>query len=361
MRQQEKTMQQIDPLAAGTSWDSTVVIAITAWVYAVIATITDFRLSQFPLLLAGALGLLTVALLLHLWFAMASHAPYRRLSFAIVITLTISAGALQVASMGVTQSSFVTEWGPVAVALVFASASGYRPLSDQYYAGLAAVLTLSLILVLVGIQKELPLGIAYFAVSGITLIAIVVLGQASYTMQATKVLSNWLKNTPTESTGARSSISVKVKSVEKAERFMLRILESGRISFEDTEQATKLSGNIRAELLALSSQTWLDVAGYHVTDPDKIVESFDISAQSTLLALLERLEDINVDNLKLSFTQDAKGSRISAMILGNVENLSTNKLRSMLSAYLRVMYVVFDDVRLISHDGQVKVMFYYAR
>lgn len=361
MRRQEKTMQQIDPLAAGTSWDSTVVISITAWVYAVIATILDYRVSQIPALLVTGLGLLTLALVSHLWFAMASHAPYRRASFALVITLTISAGALQVASMGATQSSFVTEWGPVAVAFVLASASGYRPLPDQYFAGLAAVLTIFIELVYVGFQKDLPLGIAYFAVSGISLIAIVVLGQASYTMQATKVLNTWLESSQQEKSRTKNSIEVRVKSVDAAEKFMLDILGSGRVSFEDTEKASQLAQNIRAELLTLASKTWLDVAGYEVTDPNKVVDSFDISAQSTLLALLERLTDVGVENLKLSFTEDVKGSRVSAMILGDVQNLSTNKLRALLSAYLRVMYVVFDDVRLISHDGQVKVMFYYAR
>jgi hypothetical protein len=43
------------------------------------------------------------------------------------------------------------------------------------------------------------------------------------------------------------------------------------------------------------------------------------------------------------------------------ETITGGKLRTHVSSFLRVMYVVFEDVRFINNDGQVNVMFYYAK
>ncbi len=360
MAVQEKSLQQLDPLAAGTSWDSTLIIVILSWSYALLMTVLNFAdTTDLPLLIT-ALALLSIGLGAHLWFAHPSHAPYRRWSYTVIVLFTISAGACEIAAMAGSTVSFVQEWGPISVALLFASASGYRPLSDQYYAGLAAVLVLGAELWIVGISSELPFGPAYFAVSGISLIAIVVLGQASYTMKATKVYFAWIEAAERD---AHHISTVRVPSMDVAQTFLIEVLESGKISESDRVAAQEISTQIRTELLNLSQGTWLEHAGYSLHDPTDLAQRFDASSQTTFLTLLEGLGENNIVDINVSFTLDPKTRRISVAVIGRSTQpkLSQTRLRTLLSPYLRVMYVIFDDVRIFTHEHEVKVMFYYDR
>ena len=126
MRKPERTMQQLDPLAAGTSWDVAVFFSVISWVYAVLITVTTYKNSDNPVFLSIAIVFLTIAVLAHLWFAAPRHAPYTRGKYGLFVFLSVSAAVFQISSDGAGSLSMLTEWGPIVVALLFASASGYR-------------------------------------------------------------------------------------------------------------------------------------------------------------------------------------------------------------------------------------------
>ena len=365
MRNHERTLQQLDPLAAGTSWDVALFFGIATWAYAAVVSTSNFRHIDQPVFLAVALVLFTLGVLVHLWSAAPRHAPYTRRSYSIVVFLVISAGACEIVSDGGGTISMLTDWGPIAVALIFASASGYRPLPDQYYAGLAAVLTLGGMLAIDGLHHELPFGLAYLAVSGITLIAIVVLGQASYTYKASRILMAWQK-TVNENAVDPADVSSEELSepiTHEAREFFIGLLDSGRVTEEDTEHARALAGQIRSQLLEMTAQTWVERAGCTLHDPEHVLSDLELSAQSALSALISGMTDAKVSNIQVSLRVDPTTQRLSCVIQGaeQAQGLSGGKLRTHLSSFLRVMYVIFEDVRFITNDGNVNVMFYYAR
>lgn len=365
MRKQERTLQQLDPLAAGTSWDVALFFGIATWAYAVIVSISNFRSIDNASYLGISLVAITAGVLVHLWSAAPRHAPYTRRKYSIVVFLIITAGAFEIASDGGGTISMLTDWGPIAVALIFASASGYRPLPDQYYAGLAAVLTLGGVLTIDGLHHNLPFGLAYFCVSGVTLIAIVVLGQASYTYKASRILMAWQK-TVNENVVDPAAVSTELLAepiTHEAREFLVGLLESGRITEQDTEQARALAGQIRSQLLEMTDQSWVERAGCTLHDPEHVLGELELSAQSAISALITGLNEASVADIHVSIRLDPISQRLSCVIQGTeaAQGMSGSKLRTHLSSFLRVMYVVFEDVRFINNDGHVNVMFYYAK
>jgi hypothetical protein len=365
MRKSERTMQQLDPLAAGTSWDVAVFFSLATWAYAVIVSAITFKAIENPGFLIAALITLTATVAVHLWSAAPRNAPYTRLHFSIVVALAITTAALQISSDGTGSVTMLLEWGPISVALLFASASGYRSLPDQYFAGLAAVLTLFGVLALDSLRHPQPFGMFYFCVSGVALIAIVVLGQASYTFKATRILMAWQKtvNETAVEPGEINEVDIAGPLTREAREVLVSLLSSGRVTEADNKRARELAGSIRSELVLLSDQTWVERSGCVLHDPEKVLSKLDLSAQSSISALVTGLVDAGVQHLQISLRTDPQSERLSCVIQGSESpaSMTGGKLRTHVSSFLRVMYVVFEDVRYINNDGQVNVMFYYAK
>lgn len=368
MSDRGRSLQQIDPLTAATSWEAAIVIVFVTWCYVVLATVSSLVHISNMYLMAIAIIFMTLSLGLHLWFAAPRHAPYGKWSYTLVVFFAISAACFQVGAMDNHVTGYFFEWGPIALALLFTSASGYRPLSDQYYAGLAAVLSVGGLLALNSLSLDIPFGPAYFAVSGITLIAIVVLGQASYTQKATSVLRAWnatvseLAQPPSQPSSAVTA-EVTKPFIDEVKHFYVELLETGRVNAEDAEKARQLSGEIRGELLTLSTRTWVERIGCELHDPEQLLGRFDLSSQSSISALITGLRDNGVRSITVSLRSDPATDRLSCVVLGKdhgERSAASYRLRIKLAPYLRVMYVVFQDVRMIEQDGEVKVLFYYA-
>jgi hypothetical protein len=365
MRIQEKSMQQLDPLAAAASWDTSVFFVIVTWSYAVLATVTELSEATFPIVMIVALASLTIGGVAHLWYAAPRQWPYRRSHYVVVVGFVVTAGTLQVISMAGFYQPFLAEWGPIAVALIFAAASGYRPVLDQHIAGLFAAVTIGSALFITAMYMETPFGPLYYSVAGVTLLSVVVLGQAAYTRKASTTLRTWHANI----SQASSEVDIPVLSkqlqpqTQQAEELIVSLLESGKISAQDSKRAAELATELRRELIALSSQTWVEHSGYSLDDPDHLLERFDVSAQSAVSALMAGLSTPSGGKEALSLRQDPHTRKISCVLVGALSvdsEMTTTEIRSMLAPYMRVMHVVFDDVRLINHEGEVKVMFYYV-
>lgn len=365
MRVQEKSMQQIDPLAAAASWDTSVFFVILTWSYALLATVTQLAQATFPILMIIALACLTAGGVAHLWFAAPRQWPYRRSYYGLVVGLVSTAGILQVLSMAGIYQPSLAEWGPIAVALIFAAASGYRPVLDQHIAGFFAAMGIGTTLFFTGLYIETPFGPWYYSIAGVSLLSIVVLGQAAYTRKALTILQAWQANMSQATTVVGAPVlSKKLQShTQQGERLIVSLLESGKISAQDSKRAAELATELRRELISLSSQTWVERSGYTLDDPDHLLERFDVSAQSAASALMAGLSTPSGGKEALSLRRDPQSHRISCVILGVLSNqaeITTTDIRSMLAPYMRVMHVVFEDVRLINHKGEIKVMFYYA-
>lgn len=365
IRVRERSMQQLDPLAAAASWDTSVLLVLLTWSYAILATVTELSQATFPVLMIIALASLTAGGIAHLWFAAPRNWPYRRSHYTLVVSCVVSAGVFQVVSMAGFYQPYLAEWGPIAVALIFAASSGYRPILDQHIAGLSAAVALGATLFVTGLSIETPFGLWYYSVAGVSLLSIVVLGQAAYTRKASTTLLAWQSNMSVNNISVDSPAELQQLRplAVQGEELIVSLLESGKITAEDSRDAAELSEKLRRELISLSTQTWVERSGYQLEDSEHLLDKFDVSAQSAVSALMAGLTSVGVSKETLSLQKDLSSQRISCVLLGVLSDgveMSSTDIRSTLAPYMRVMHVVFEDVRLIIHEGEIKVMFYYA-
>jgi hypothetical protein len=193
----------------------------------------------------------------------------------------------------------------------------------------------------------------------------VVLGQASYTFKASRILMAWQKtvNETAIEPGEINDVDIAGPLTREARELLVSLLTSGRVSEADNDRARVLAGQIRTELVLLSDQTWVERSGCTLHDPEKVLNHFELSAQSAISALISGLFEAGVEDLQISLRTEPDTTRLSCVIQGveSEQTLTGGKLRTYVSSFLRVMYVVFEDVRFINKDRQVNVMFYYAK
>jgi hypothetical protein len=369
MRAPERTMQQLDPLGAGGSWDVALLISLGTWAFVVLQGIVDFSSAPSPDQSVLAVVIFTLAIAAHLWFAAPRHAPYHRTSFVGVAALLAVAAVFQISSVHGTTTSLSNDWGIYVVALILASSSVFRPGFETQLVGLGVIVVVGSALAFDTLSTAHPFGPAYYVVSGIAPIAIVILGQASYTFKATSVMLAWRssieklrdENVPS----LRSTLALSV-GAQLADEFgdevrplLVRILDSGRISAGDAETARELATSLRARLISVSSQSWLERTGASVTDPDRRVDEYSPRARAAIIALIAGLGEAGAQRPTVRLSPDP-GTR---QLLAEAEWKTTDseaKIRTALAPYLRVMYVLFDDVRVSYRGGQVTLKFQYG-
>jgi hypothetical protein len=369
MRRTERTMQQLDPLGAGGSWDVALLISLGTWTYVVLDTVSDLTTAPEPALTMVAALSFTLAIVGHLWSAAPRHAPYTRTRFIAVSFFLVLGAVAQVISVGGTTTSLSNDWGVIVVALIVASSSVFRPAAEMQLVGLGVVLAIGTALALDPASREHPFGPAYYVVVGLSPIMIVVLGQASYTFKATTIMMSWRRSLEKlrddSAPSVRTSLALSV-GAQLAEEFgdqtrplLLGILDSGRVSAADAEAARDLAVSLRARLLTVSSQSWLERTGATVVDADRRVDEYSPSARAAMIALISGLAEVGVPSPTVTLLPDPGTRQILAEVLWKSWD-SAARIRTALAPYLRVMYVLFDDVRVSYSAGQVTLKFQYG-
>lgn len=365
MKPRERTMQQLDPLGSAGSRDSAVVITLATWTYVSLGTVIDFPNAQNLPFLVIALVLMSAACVVNLIASSPSHAPYSRAMFSLMLFLAIAGAAFQLAAVHGRDMSLANDWGPLSLALLLASASVFRPRRDQYFAGIFSVLSLGGILAIEAIQLEPTFGIAFFVVTGISPIVIIVMGQASYTGKATRTMVTWRRSfedvpSGNEARGVVNSVGQQLSKEFRADvdPLLVGILQRDLITPADIESARIVAADVRQRLMELSHQSWLARTGTTVIDPNLLVASFDDSARTALTAFVQGLDRLGISEPTVWTSKNTKGG-IDCELSSKITHDGL-RLRSDLAPYLRVMYVVFDDVRVTYTKTEVRLKFHYG-
>lgn len=362
-------MQQMNPLGQGGMWDVAIFMSVTAWAYITFMCAVQYSQAVFPALLVCTVAFFTAAIVLHLWAANPQHAPYRASSYHWVAGLATAGAVTQIVAMHTDDPKMAVAWGPVAAAYLLASASVYRPSLDQGVTGIAVVLTLAGAVVIDGQAGTHPFGIAYVAIAVVGVVAIIILGQASYTGVATRTLEAWNRdaeqNLTQHSQDVREQVSDDVTNQlsrefqTEAEPLLASVIQNGRINSADIGAARELAFRVRERLLELNSQSWLQAAGSEVTDDLRLVDAIDESVRAALVALCVGMDSTGLGRPRFELTRGTKAGAINIEMRSSVgRNLARTRIE--LAPYIRVIYVVFDDVRVSFRDGEVSLKFKYG-
>ncbi len=365
MKRRERTMQQLDPLGSAGSRDSAVVITLVTWTYVAIGTVLDISVTNKSIELTCALLLMSAACVVNLVASSPSKAPYSRKMFSVMLALAISGAVFQLAAVHGRDTSLANDWGPLALALLLASASVFRPRYDQYVAGITSIVVIGVVLWVESMQFEPPFGAAYFVVTGISPVVIVVMGQASYTGKATRTMLAWGSrvdgsSAERDAVGVMASVGQQLTREFRADvdPLLIGILQKDLVSSADIETARVVAGNVRQRLMELSQQSWLARLGVTVMDPDGLVTHLDDSARTAVTALVQGFGQLGTTTPTV-WISGANQRGIDIELSSKITHDSL-RLRSDLAPYLRVMYVVFDDVRVTYAKTEVRLKFHYG-
>jgi len=363
------SMTQVNPLGSSGSWEAAVVLGLATWSYVLLSTVVSFATFPDQTKMLLAVVLITVAIIINMVVAAPRSREYRRYDFFLVAGLALGAALLQSAASPGGVASIATDWGPLALAGILASASAFRPRFDLLWAGFSAA-------VIVGIQKtlesrssELPFGLVYFVLMAVAPIVIVTLGQAAYTGYAIRSLKAWRRGfqqtqeqsnsfaamgtARTIAQGLLSEFGVDVQPL------LVRILQSGRITATDVDLAAAAAERIRSRLVTLSAQTWLERLPVEAIDDDAVTEKFDVASRAAVTALVSGMNAQGLSGLIVRLTPVADSSRIQVHI-SSQHSQSRFALRAKLAPIFRVLYVVFFNVSAVYGTGTLTVQFDYG-
>lgn len=365
----ERTMQQMNPIGQGGMWDVALVMGLSAWAYITMMCVIQFPSAIYPDLLLVTWLTFTAAIVVHLWAANPQHAPYRAAPYHWVAGLASVGAICQMFALHTDDPRMAVVWGPMAVAYLLASASVFRPSVDQIVTGAVVIAVLASAVVIDGQAAVHPFGIAYVAIAVVGILAIIILGQASYTGKATRTLDAWSIETARTleeySTQVREEVSADFTArlsrefQAEAEPLLSRVVQSGRISVADITEAQSLAGRVRNRLIELNAQNWLQAAGSVVEDEEGLVNEIDDSVRAALVALCVGLEAAGLGQPHFTLSGGGAPGSMHIDVRAQVHhNLVRSRVE--LAPYIRVLYVAFDNVRVSFRGSEVSLKFKYG-
>jgi hypothetical protein len=265
-------------------------------------------------------------------------------------------------------ASISTGWGPLALAGLLAAASPCRPQVDQLVAGLIAAAVITVEKTFEGLSSTLPYGLVYFVVMGIAPIVIITLGQAAYTGYAVRSLLSWQRGfgltqatvTSLSNVGAAHTIGqgFLTEFGASVQPLFARILSDGRVTEADGRVAASAAEQIRQRLTAVVQETWLERLDVSVEDTAQLANQVDQSARAALTALLTGLPRLGVTDILVNLRQGADKTTVEIVVSGTHDQ-PRFALRPLLAPNLRVLYVVFHRVRIVTGPTEMTLKFIY--
>jgi hypothetical protein len=363
------SMTELNPIGTGGSWELSVVLGLATWSYAMFSSLAGQTSTTHQGQVILAIVLLSFAVVLNMVASSPRTGRYRRYDFVLVVSFGLSASLLQGSASFGGLASLATGWGPLALAGILAAASSFRPQLDQLVAGLFAALLIAVQKTWEALQTGSPFGTVYFVVTAIAPIVIVTIGQSAYTGYAIRSLRSWRRGieegTDTSSHLPRVGAARKIgqdfiaEFARETRPLFTRILQSGRISEADSNQAAITAEHVRRRLVTISEQTWIERLPVTVVDPERIAGKFDVSARAAITALLSNLASSDVADIVVQLSRPGGADAIRLKVSGG-HTQPRFYLRTQLSPLLRVLYVVFFDVTVGYETASVTVQFDYG-
>ncbi|WAB80584.1 hypothetical protein OVN18_08375 [Microcella daejeonensis] len=293
----------VDPLSWITTNNLPAAVALASAAYAVIDlgrdAALDRTLSQLPavlMLLVGHLGLHVLT--------RPVRAPFIERWAWVVVATGATALLLSALSYGDQPFAIGQWWVTVGVAMLLVGLAPYSTVLQLVrYGGVLLVATVLIAVTLVSAEEQgWPLlTIVMLAATPVSIglvSSVVFSGTVSYRV------TRWSERpivVPSVDVGARRAEAQLAASVDAAaarriapaQGFLRELLERSEITADDRRRARELGDALRAELVAVANQTWLQrvVDGHpvEVDDPDRLADDLSLPQRAALRALLDAL------------------------------------------------------------------------
>jgi hypothetical protein len=379
----DRSFQQLDPVSVFATRPLTILFSVCLLVYAAIETALGWVAIVHPILTVFAFAALALAAAGGIHFSSERRAPFPRAAYIVIVLLVVAAMAFDAGASWEGAAVPPGEWGPVSVGLVLLQLAHYRPAREIAIATVFGGFSAGLIVVLhpmsvAGQQPELVVIVE-------TVIPLVALGlgASAYAAALNRSLS-WVRTRSdqaarTASDALREHIvrSVQLERVgilnQQVIPFFSEIMRRDHITPADMQRAADISESVRRMMVAEVDRTWLDtlvdqlaeeggsgsVGSESIQDPQHLASIMSTEQRIIMRVLIVTLvaqPGFDPDGFAVLLVKD--GSRCEVTVNSLFEREESGQ-RSGLGAYIAVLRIVFDDLRVSMDSKTLTLRFAY--
>ncbi|MGN6325138.1 hypothetical protein [Pseudolysinimonas sp.] len=365
-RPSELSAQQVDPLSWVTGPFVPLVFALLILLHGLTVAVVTLPDVRHPFAQFGAVALCAGACLV-IHAATRPMRPPLGWGAAIVVLLLGGAG-LVLSAIGYIGARFTIEqwWAPIAFALVIASLSPYLPLRRILGLGFAAI-AVSTPFAYLAVAPQVPF---WGPISIVTIVVgVPVLGVLAAAVFSTTVVRRMLPMLEHRSQVLVSLDAARSEDAEAEERrrlaeltaravpFLEEVARAGRVTSRDRVLAGQIARQLRDDLVARSTLSWLDTLAATdrvvVVDPERRADRMRVSQRTALRALLTAvLETPGADTGSVLVELRGQPDGSTAVALSLDIDLPEGRRIMHLSPYYLTLRTAVSDLRW--DDGKLR-------
>jgi hypothetical protein len=374
----ERSVQQVDPIGALSARPLTIGAAIAAPLIALIFTLQRPQEIDRPDLMITAFALLIGACVLLVYSSHAQRAPFTGGSHSIVMSLAALAALLSAMSHWTSDSYVRDDWGQLALGILLAAASPYRPVRSLLLAGASATVYIGVLVFLQSpsfVTVSPPVTTVLIAVTPVAALSCAgaVYASAAITslerrQAAASEAAHALVATPGDR-HQRPREQERVNILARVVPLFATVLANGTVTADIADRAGALSGAVRTIMVAEANRSWLgnavnEAAGVQnmtVQDGSKLSDSLSFGQRTAVRALLDALFAAGAfDARGFSAVVAADGVR-TTISLTTAPREGRVATKQVLEPYLAVMRSLFPVVEVGITQTIVKLRFCYEQ
>ncbi len=384
MNESESTFQRMDPLGGMGARVTSVVAAVAACVYAVVADVITRKEIGLPYLAMLAIGAVTAAAAVVIVASSPYRAPFTRRSNAIAISLTFAGAVLAAGSEWNTNTHIRDDWGPLALGLMLFAAAPYRPARELVEFSILSAVGVGLLTLLQVGSFVAKLPAIVFVVVAVTPVLLLSAFAAAFAAGTVRNLEQMRGQARQEARSRRVELNAVVAQSVQRNRlvalnrdvlpFLSDVLSREEILPSDRQRARLIADSLRSLMVAEVDRSWLDsaveseTAGEipeavegRVRDDDRLADLMRTDQRTALRALLVFLRGcpaVHQGSLRIVITGDDLVCRTAIVAVLTSRKRAVQKT---LTPYFAVLRSVFNDLRVQSAGSTVTVRFSYDR
>ncbi|MCU1514451.1 MAG: hypothetical protein JWO10_1541 [Microbacteriaceae bacterium] len=382
----EPTSQQLDPAGAVANRVVTSVIAIGAFIFALVETVTAARELSHPIVAIFALAALGGSSAVVIIASTPSRAPFSSRALALAAVLGIASIVLSAASVMGTNTLIRNDWGGVSFGLVLLACGPYRPARQVAAIGVfgAVVIGFVIILQVHGFTADAPP--MAFVIRAVTPLLALCFASVAFTRVTVRSIALWQSRAKAASALLTDEASPGIARSIQQDRvtilgrdvipFLREMASRDQVTDDDRAQARAIANSIRSVMVAEADRSWLESVvessassasgpggGGKAVVLDKRHLAGGMSTEQrtairTLIVALIEAAEFDAGDLRIELTE--VGERSVGVIDAKLQSYDYLR-RLALAPYFAIMRAVFTNVVIDFTSSALTVRFSYDK
>ena len=382
----ERTVQQLDPLAALMSRPVSYLAVVAVPGYAAFITWQDREqvenqfLAVLAVLFALAAGIVLCAVTSPL------RAPVGSRSLVVIVSLSLAALLLSSLSMWSTDAFIRDDWGAPAIGMYIIALAPYRPAKELATAGVLAALFAAVLAVVQADSFVTDVAPVSFVVVAVTPLLAMSLASAAFADVLVSSLGRWRVRARrafvemTDESGESIARSVQQDSVtvlnQEVVPFFTTLLDGATVSDRTRERAREIADAVRSLMVADVDRTWLETViaqasrrysrgsqavGGAVRDEQRLADQMSTDERTAMRALVVALHANSSFDPQSASIEIVGRDGLCAVAMRLRVDSTDSPLRSDLAPFIAVVRVVFSDLQLEHEHPYLTLRFSYEQ